>query len=144
MNIDTFDDDDEDKSNSDLDSPISAELKMRKKSSATYKSVSRVDKMNVEGMTPPSASPFQVPMFNDFKMDAYLHPCAKKFSTEEVQFNKENSYRSIARFSTTDRFKMDSSTPSEGETPRSSNVDSDKHIKYRGIGDILAESLYDH
>lgn len=143
-NIDTFDDDKTD--SSDEMPPPSAdfkELKMRKKSSSIDGSKYRPEQMKVEGMTPPSASPFKVPMFNETRRDAYLHPWAKKFSTEEVFFNKENSFRSFARFSQTDYFAKNSLSRSDSETPSNSMDDSSKNIKYRGIGDFLTQSLYE-
>lgn len=70
--IDTFDEDE--KSDSGLGSPVSADMKIKKKNSSTSGSVYRPEKFKVEGMTPPSASPFQIPMYSNVRVDAYLHP----------------------------------------------------------------------
>jgi hypothetical protein len=140
---DTFDDEDEDeKTDSPLASPMSVEIKLKKKSSSKSGSLYRPENLKVEGMTPPSASPFQIPNFHNARIDAYLHPWAKKFSTEEVLFNKESSFRSIARFSTTEQFQLNS-TPSNSDLSLNKKDSDEKPVKYRGIGDFLAQSLYD-
>lgn len=72
LDLDTLDEDE--KSDIPLDSPKSVDLKIKKKTNSQYGSKYKPEKFKVEGMTPPSASPFQVPMYNNFRVDAYLHP----------------------------------------------------------------------
>lgn len=57
-----------------------------------------MDLMRPDAISPPLGSPFQSMLFVNSKKDAYLHPCAKKFSTEEVKLGKENSYTPPNRF----------------------------------------------
>ena len=63
---------------------------------------------------------------------SYLHPWAKKFSTEEVYFNKENTFRSFARFSS-NKSKIDSSNQSDTSNDKTSK----RPTKFVGIGDFL-------
>lgn len=87
-------------------------------------------------MTPPSASPFQGPFYENDRVDAYLHPCAKMFSIEEVQSNNQN-FRSFVHFSNSERFNFNST--SEDNTPVGRKPsDLDKQFQYKGIEDLLS------
>ena len=128
-------DDYEDKSDSNGSHSKSFDLKLNKrKSSSNFGSTYRPEKFNIEGMTPPSASPFVAQVFNNIKTDAYLHPCAKKFSTEEVYFNKENTFRSFARFSSNKSNKINDTT---NQSNSSIEKPSKRPTKFTGIEDFL-------
>lgn len=94
-------------------------------------------------MTPPSASPFLMPLYDNARIDAYQHPCAKKFSTEEVRFNKGDNLKSFKHFTRFDQFKLDTSSI-DTNTPKDGSSGSGEHTKYKSIGDFLSQSLYDH
>ena len=135
-NIDTLFEDDYDKSDWSDDFTKTDEPKLKNKQRSSYNPLYAKDKFNVDGMTPPSASTFKSPFYSNMS-DAYLHPCAKKFSTEEVQLNKETSYRTIARFSASRLQGFDDESP----YAVSGENDSSEQPKYSSISDYLTKSL---
>jgi len=66
--------DEDEKSDDSCQFNRSIDLKLKKKSSSAFGSVYKNDRLQVEGMTPPTASPFQAPMYSQARTDAYLHP----------------------------------------------------------------------